>query len=67
MSCQDKHCWHHQGYSLTVDPPITPEICCHCGETRLRQSVAPPSGHGPFVPHGSFQNVLADCNAQEKP
>lgn len=59
MTCE-RHCWHLQGYSLTVDPPITPEICCYCGATRNVQADRPdPTRHGPFVPGGAF-SVLSD-------
>jgi hypothetical protein len=46
-----RHCWHPSGKFYDMTPPVTAEICCHCGTeratiilTRTRAS------HGRFLP-----------------
>lgn len=46
-------CWHVQNTTMyTSFPPLTPEVCCHCGATRTRrpEPPPPPPGHGPYYP-----------------
>lgn len=46
-------CWHSTNRTLTVNPPIHVERCCHCGDERhnhARQTFAVPNGHGPYHP-----------------
>lgn len=45
------HCWHGTGTVLESYPPQHPEVCCHCGEKRIRREVLPvDSSHGPYAP-----------------
>jgi hypothetical protein len=49
------HCWHDEGVVLTSYPPQVPEICCHCGEKRIKPNpftYKDLSGHGPFLKPG---------------
>ena len=50
-SASHSHCWHPSGKVYNMTPPVTTEICCHCGAergkiilTRTRAS------HGRFLP-----------------
>lgn len=45
-------CWHSLNYSYATFPPLTPQVCCHCGANRtLRPDLPPPPpGHGPHYP-----------------
>jgi hypothetical protein len=51
------HCWHDRngmyGVTLTTWPPSPhPEVCCHCGTSRMVAPEPPPipPGHGPHYP-----------------
>ncbi len=44
-----EHCWHGTGMVLTSFPAQYPEVCCQCGEKRVRRETVPArSQHGPF-------------------
>lgn len=30
------HCWHSTGFSSASIPPRHPEVCCWCGQQRVR-------------------------------
>lgn len=49
------HCWHTDTASsvvVSVWPPATPRVCCHCGLKELYRPPQPPipDGHGPYYP-----------------
>lgn len=45
------HCWHHDGNTLTSNPPQYRHICCRCDESRNERQILPVIGgeHGEFV------------------
>ena len=46
------HCWHGTGMVLTSHPPQIPEICCWCGEHRIRPKITHIGDrHGKFFPN----------------
>jgi len=50
-----KHCWHGTMASLTVHPPIHPQVCCYCGKAMQYQSPGiNRSKHGPYLPPHAF-------------
>lgn len=49
--CAGRHHWHDTGVTLTSNPPLREQVCCHCGAKRLLQDAAParPPACGPFA------------------
>lgn len=52
MSVEHTCCWHQRPLVYLTYPPQTPEVCCHCGATRILRPTPPPPppGHGPYFP-----------------
>jgi hypothetical protein len=58
------HCWHDEGVVLTSNPPQIPEICCHCGEKRIKTwtPCIDKSTHGPYLkPSGNWWTGDPTC------
>ena len=64
MNDNCNHCWHHTGVVLTSYPPQHPELCCHCGEQRIRSQpkYEKEIGHGKYAPHQSFTFTTTQLN-----
>lgn len=45
-------CWHHNGYTMTSNPPQWDETCCNCGAQRRRSEDISEllEQHGPHMP-----------------
>lgn len=58
------HCWHDMGYILTSYPPQQPEVCCYCGEQRIKPQpkFEPESGHGKFAPYKTYTSTSTKLN-----
>lgn len=50
-----EHCYHSTGVALLSYPPQYPEVCCYCGDKRIRRMVVAndPNTHGAFAPKGT--------------
>lgn len=66
MSGPRLHCWHSHGPALLTDPPQYHQVCCHCGETRIRRDIGQELvGHGPFLStDGKTVRVKVDLEAE---
>ena len=51
MGAEHPHCWHSTGQVLTSLPPKFPQVCCHCDEKRILDTIVfVDTGHGPYLP-----------------